>query len=216
MTSGLAGMYPRIVVDVELYRPRAGRGRSGFFSGQLIAVGVGIQRGPRDARVEVLALDSGGEKGLVRRTLQLIESEASRGKGVLGGYNILSLDLPFILSRAHELLGRSWGRRAAAILYRRFIVVDMFQHALQLYRGEGLPSFSWYYERLACRHKLPVPGKRSGYDVHSLFESGRMGEIIKYSRLDAALHLVALAAFLGDPEASRLVELLGLEGGRAC
>ena len=212
---GLAGMYPRIVLDIELYRPRTGRGRSGFFTGKLIAIGLGVQRSPSDARVEVLTVEDLGEAGLVRRTLEILEAEARSGRGVLGGYNILSLDLPVILSKAYTLLGDRWGRRAASTLYRRFLVVDMFQHALHSYEGEGLPSFRWFYQRLACSHGLPVPPKDSGYNVHELYEAGDMGRIVEYSRLDTALHLVALSALLGDPGTGRLAGILGVGGERA-
>ncbi len=212
----LAGVYPRIALDIELYRPRTGSGRSGFFSGKLVAVGLGIQRKPGNARVEVLTVDRLGEAGLVRKTIEMLEAEAEQGKGVLGGYNILSLDLPVLLIKAHTLLGGKWGGRAASTLYRRFLVVDMFQHALHIYGGEGLPGFRWLYQRLACSHGLPIPPKDSGYSIHDLYEAGEMERIAEYSRLDTALHLLALSALLGDPGLDGLAGILGIRGETAC
>ena len=212
----LRGVYPRVVLDVELYRPKTGRrGRAGFFHSRLVAVGLAVQEGPGRAWVDVLHGDD--EAGLVRSLLARLERVASQGRRpLLAGYNILSLDIPIILSKAYEHLGPREARRAAGLLYRRFLVFDMFQHALGEYTGTGLPGFRWLYHRLACLHGLPEPDKGSGYDVHGLYEEGRMGEIVEYSRLDAALHLAALAALLdGGGEARRILEALGVGGPAA-
>ncbi len=179
----LLASYPRIFLDLELYRPkrRGAKGRTPFFHAdtKIIVAAITVEESPGRSREEFLAEWSLGEKRLLRETIRILSETVSNAgrRPLLIGYNILVVDLPVLLYRARLLLRREEQRGLESLLYRRFLPIDIFQQILPRYRGWGLPSFSWLEQEL-----LGVEPKGSGYRVHELYEAGRYGEILEYSR----------------------------------
>ncbi len=174
-----------VFLDLELYRPPTGTGRAGFFNRKtkIILAAIGIGTG-ENVRIELYPeWKLGGERAIIEKLLgrlvELSSSTGGRNKRLLVGYGILTTDLPIIAakSRVYKL------RATESILYRKFIVLDLFQYALTKYRGEGLPSMSW----LASQVLGPASTKRSGYIVHELYEKRRYGEIEEYQTREIRL-----------------------------
>jgi len=167
-----------VFLDLELYRPPAGTGRAGFFNRRtkIILAAVGVGAGG-NVRIELYPeWRLGSERAIIEKLLGRLEELSSvvegRNKRVLVGYGILTTDLPIIAakSRAYRLRG------AESTLYRRFIVLDLFQYALSKYRGEGLPSMAWLAGQVLGEGNT----KRSGHIVHELYENGSYREIEEY------------------------------------
>jgi len=176
--------YPRIFLDIELYRPATQRGRAGFFNDRtrLVAVAVGVSESPGETRVEARA--GRDEAALLKWLLSRVQPYArQRARSPLVGYGILTLDIPFVILRAQRLLPhRSYIQLREALL-RGFTNVDMFQAALLAYAGQGLPSMAGFYSALrAARGLEPRPDKGTGYRVHELYERGDLGSIREYAK----------------------------------
>ena len=176
--------YPRVFLDLELYRPprSGGQGRNPFFhtNTKIILAAIAVEDEKGLLREEYLTEWTLREPKLLRKLIEILSETVSHAgrRPLLIGYNILSLDIPVIIYRAHHLLPPRETRGLEALLYRRFLPVDMFQQVLPLYEGPGLPSFAWLESRLSPG----IASKKSGYRIHEFYEQGRYEEILDYSR----------------------------------
>ncbi len=215
--------YPRVYLDIEVYRPPTRRGRAGFFSrkSRLVCYAVAVEREPGD--VEYIVEASGDEKRLLRglaAAVAKVRGQRSRSVPLIG-YNVLGYDIPFIVYRAGLHMDPGAVHRLIDDLYRGFIHVDLFQWALMVYRGEGLPGFMDFLRQVYCLRGRGVPVKETGYNVHGYVEEGRYDLVERYSRseMEMLVELYNLLTVPGavekkclDPSWSLLGGLLGGEG----
>ncbi len=184
MNNWIFRRYPRVYLDIELYRPKTRYGRAGFFSRKtkLIAASIGVEYSVEDREVRTWACNK--ERDIlvqINNVLEKILGNKRPRSTPLIGYNMLALDIPFIILKAWILNLRN-AKELQEKLLRRFIHIDLFQLALYAYRGEGLPSYASFQEAVyKARGKTP-PEKETGYRVHELYEKGRCNEIERYSR----------------------------------
>ncbi len=184
MNNWIYRRYPRVYLDIELYRPRTKYGRAGFFSKKtkLVAASIGIEYNIEDKEVRTWACNKEQEiidqiNNILER---ILENKSSRSIPLIG-YNILAVDIPFIILKAWMLHLRN-AKELQEKLLRKFIHIDLFQLALYSYRGEGLPSYASFQEAVyKARGKTP-PEKETGYRVHELYEEDKCSEIEQYSR----------------------------------
>ncbi len=175
---------PRVYLDIELYRPRTRHGRAGFFSNKtrLVAASLGIEYSDTGREVKTWAcMDEQAILDEINNALEKVLHGKRPRIVPLIGYNILALDIPFIVLRALQL-NYGAAKSLQEKLLRKFIHIDLFQIALYAYHGDGLPSFKSFQDAVYLARGRNPPPKETGYLIHTLYERRECDKIIEYSR----------------------------------